>query len=569
MILTEEDINNGVLLSSESAKKAEPVELSSSPESAKITEEVAEDGLQGYDIKDPVELLFLLDEDIASGKVKLHPWQIQCMLDFARSDFTSGNPFKAVLRAANGSGKDQFIIAPCAVWLCMRYVKARCVVTSSSGQQLDSQTCTYITNLCNAANRRFNMPLWKVNYRYFECLATGSPIDAFATDEPKKAEGYHPLKSGAKMAILVSEDKSVPDDINIALNRCNGFTHRLHVSTPGSPLGHFYNYCQRSVFRKTFKNEWPRSQWVQYHVTAYDCSHITEEEINEYRESLPGGETGVAFRSIVLAEFGSTEQQVVIPYEYVWKASNGSVFGHVPSSCNDAGVDLSDGGDETVLAVRNGNKLIALLPFKFTDTQDTVTFLNEKFKEYGLNNPSSRINADCGGLGKPMLDQLKRLGWSNIHYIDNRNTPHQPRVYKNRAAELWFQFRKLMEHNEIILLDDNKLKGQLSSRFYKITPENKHQLESKTEARSKGHPSPDRADAVILAFWEYEGRAKPLTVPKPFELPELPPKGEQHKTFTLRRWSSSETQTKKERDYSHLKDLLSEHNQQLKVTVPA
>jgi len=563
MILTEDDINNGALLKGES-----PVVPKDGP---KITETVGKplelpEEAGGFEVLDPVELLFMLDEDIASGKVKLHPWQIKCMLDFAREEFTSDNPFQGVLRACNGSGKDKFIIAPCAVWLCMRYHMARVIVTSSSGQQLDSQTCTYITHLCNAVNRKFSTPLWKVNYRYFECLATGSPIDAFATDEPKKAEGYHPLKPGGKMAILVSEDKSVPDEINIALNRCTGYTHRFHVSTPAGPMGHFYNYCQKAVSRKAFTTEWPSNCWVQYHITAFDCSHLSRSYIHQMADELPGGEQGVAYRSIVMAEFGSAEQQVVIPYEYVWKASNGSKFGHVASPQNDAGVDLSDGGDETVMVVRNGNKVIAMIPFKFTDTQDTVAFLNEKFKEYGLNNPSSRINADCGGLGKPMLDQLKRMGWVNIHYIDNRNTPHHPKTYKNRAAELWFEFRKLLEHNEIILLDDNKLKQQLCTRFYKITPENKHQLESKVEARSKGHPSPDRADATILAFWEYEGQAKPLIVEKPFELPQNKPLGEVHKTFTLRRWSSlSDKGPVTKRDNAHLKDLLSEHNQQLKV----
>ena len=165
-------------------------------------------------------------------------------------------PFQAVVRACNGSGKDKYVIAPCAVWLCMRYTQARCVITSASGDQLDNQTDAYIYQLCHAANRKIAPNIWKLNYRYYECLATQSPMKLFATDEAGKAEGYHPLGHGKKMAIFMSEAKSVPNEINVAINKCTGYTHRVHVSTPGSNIGHFYDYCQptNSVMRSDIKD---------------------------------------------------------------------------------------------------------------------------------------------------------------------------------------------------------------------------------------------------------------------------------------------------------------------------
>lgn len=529
--------------------------------------------LSGLDIKDPVELLLLLDDDISSGRVKLHKWQVQILLDFAAGGSSDDKPLQQLVRACNGSGKDKYVIAPCVVWLCMANVKARGVVTSSSGQQLDAQTGTYIDQLCMAANRRFQElfgnDIWKINYRYYRCLATESPIDLFATDEPRKAEGYHPLVPDGKMGIFVSEDKTVPDEINIALNRCTGYTHRLHVSTPGVPMGHFYDYCSLAVPRVSIKtiNEVGPTDWIHYHITAYDCSHLSRSYIEQMKRDLPGGETGVAFRSIVLAEFGSADSMVVIPYNYIWRAINGCKHGWKQKAWNDAGVDLSDGGDETVLAVRNGNRLLHVIPFKFDNTQDTIRFLDEKFRSYGLNNPNSRINADCGGLGKPMLDSLRAKGWSNIHYIDNRNTPHEPRTYKNRAAELWFRFRQLLELDELWLIDDDKLKRQLSTRFYSITPDNKHQLESKVQARSKGHPSPDRADAVILAFWDYEKLHIDTAPDKPFDIPSIKVPA---RTFSLNEYGKRGVETKYSLEpsrnfkFSAIKDLIAEHNNLVK-----
>lgn len=164
----------------------------------------------GFDFKDPVELLYVLDDDIASGATKLHPWQIQFMLDFANERHNKDLPFQAVVQACNGSGKDKYIVAACIVWLCMRYIYARGIATNGSGDQLDNQTELHIDWLCKQANKKIAPGIWKCNYRYYECLPTASPIKLFATDEPGKAEGYHPLKTGAAMAIFASEAKSIP-----------------------------------------------------------------------------------------------------------------------------------------------------------------------------------------------------------------------------------------------------------------------------------------------------------------------------------------------------------------------
>ncbi len=532
----------------------------------------------GFDIKDPVELLFLLDEDIASGRVVLHKWQIEFMIDFARNEWTQECPFQAIVRACNGSGKDKYIVSSCVVWLCMAHLQARGVVTSSSGIQLDNQTDTYITMLCNAANSKIAPGIWKCNYRYYECLPTGSPITLFATDEAGKAEGYHPLVFGAKMAMFESEAKTVPDEIHNAMSRCTGYTHRCLVSTPGLPMGHMYDLDSTALDRKTLEN-WTRytaSDYVRYHITAYDCSHIPRSDIERGKRNLPGGETGAAFKSQYLAEYGTTDEMVVIAYTYVWRSYNSPTKGGwKKESHNKAGLDLSDGGDETVLTIRNGNKRISTIPFRFDNTEDTVHFLDEKFRYYELNNPQSLIFGDAGGLGKPILDRLKRMGWNNIRYVLNQAKAYQFRVYKNRGAEMWFNFGKWIERHEIELRDadgkiDEKLVRQLSTRYYKITPGNIHQLLSKLESRSRGYPSPDRADSLVLAFCDFESPFVEVTAEHiiPFKaLPEPKPISD----FTLREYVSRGTNyydrnPSRNQDLSMLKEDIEIMNKQRRLT---
>jgi hypothetical protein len=531
-----------------------------------------------YEFKDPVELLWFLDEDISTGRVTLHNWQVEFMLDFANGfgngNVTQDDPFQALVRACNGSGKDKYCIAPCAVWLAMcTTTYASSVVTSSSGVQLDNQTCTYIEQLCTYANQKIHSKCWKINYRYYECLDTRSPIMCFATDEPGKAEGYHPLRYGAKMALFESEAKTVPDSIYNAQNKCTGYTHRAIVSTPGLPMGHFFDIDSMAIPRDEIRKGYKKTaiDYVQYLVTAYQCPHISRSYIEQMKRDLPGGELGAAFKSQVLAEFGTTDEMVAIPFIYVKKAINLDIE-WLMEPYNKGGLDLSDGGDETVLVVRNGNKHLKTIPFRFDNTEDTVMFLDERFKENKLTFPESYIYGDAGGLGKPILDRLKRMGYHNIRYVDNRNKAYHPKVYLNRGTELYFHIRKLFEQGELIIngLDSRLLVRQLSTRYYRMDLANRHRLLSKLEQRSRGYPSPDRADAFTLAFWDYKSTVQETESENAKEVIEYYKKQWEQKpvgAFTLKNWaqgSDSPVQRLGKRpDTSYLLEQINDYNKQL------
>lgn len=529
------------------------------------------DKLLGFDIANPVELLFILDEAIARGDVKLHPWQIQFMIDFANQMNTKDAPFQAEVQAANGSGKDKYIVAPCVVWLCMRYKWARGVATNGSGVQLDNQTETYIRMLCERANTIFGKNTWKCNYRYYECLETNSPIVLFATDEPTKAEGYHPLVAGAKLAIFASEAKAIPDDIFTALKRCTGVTHRIDVSTPGLPVGFFFNSCMSAVPRSQLTDikEVDSATKLLYKVTYKDCSHITEAEVASFVADFPDGWNNAVVKSALLAEFGTTDEMVVIPTGFIFgnKKLNDTIV-WIKEKHNIAGLDLSDGGAESVLTIRNGNKRIKTIAFRFDNTEDTVAFLEERFREWELLHEEAFIFGDCCGIGKPILDRLKRKGWINIKYVDSRSNAAQPRVYTNRGTELFFNIRKLLECQAIIL-DLNKnpdklLESQLTSRFYKITADNKHALLSKLEQRSRGFLSPDRADSLNLCFWNYKCNVelgkdeKPFNASKPIQLEVI-------NDFDLKEWASRGEKkfVPKHNPADELQDEITHFNEQL------
>lgn len=491
----------------------------------------------GIVFEDPVDMLLFLDDDLLEGRYSLYPWQIQILKDFAKPH-DSQHPFQAVVRAANGSGKDKYIIAACSVWLAMRYPQTVCVVTSASGTQLDKQTNRYIKLLCEAVNKKLGQEIWKLNYRHYECIfqqddggTVSSAIELFVTDESGRAEGWHPLGYNTELAIFTSEAKSIPEEIFHALARCTGFTRRIDVSSPGLPMGHFFNRCTSG-------------NWTKYHITAFDCPHLSREYIQQCAIDY-GGESSALYKSMVLAEFGTTDEMVVIPYHSVWNSVYNQKCPHFIDDCNTGGLDLAAGGDETVFVVRNGNKVKKVIGFKEPDTANTIRRLERIFEEEGFKKGGTKIYGDAGGLGKPILDQLRDRGWYNIRFVLNNAVPRDKKAYANRGTEMWFNFGKLVEGGEILLCDDERLKRQLTSRYYKQVESGKLQLESKLQARAKGHPSPDRADALVLAFSEYKTQLadeRPLEPPLPKRPEQEPPPND----FSLKAYCKAQAGTKDE-----------------------
>ncbi len=60
-----------------------------------------------------------------------------------------------------------------------------------------------------------------------------------------------------------------------------------------------------------------------------------------------------------------------------------------------------------------------------------------------------------------------------------------------------------MEKGEVSLPDDDDVRADLSALRYMFTQDGRIQIESKDDCRKRLGRSPDRADALALAFAEY------------------------------------------------------------------
>lgn len=446
----------------------------------------------------PFDLISFYSPSIRDGQVTLYPWQMDVLDTLSKAKPNQLKPYKFCLCACNGSGKDAFIITSFVIWFCLCKIKSRCIITSSSGVQLTAQTETYIRSLAQQINEYHGEEIFKIRQRYIRCALSGSEIRLFATDEEGKAEGYHPIEAGTEMAIIINEAKSVAPEIFRALRRCTGYNYWLEVSTPGPKRGDFYTH---------FTRWFPLGQ--ARHVTTYDCpSHLSESEREEDKIEL--GEHSMLYRSKHLALFTSEDEATIISEEVVSRCREMSKNGLIKKQGIEwpkrVGIDLAAGGDENSIYITQGNMIIAQLHFREKDTTLTALRINSWLLDKGISKDHEHIYGDDGGVGRGIIDQLagaNGLGW-RISRILNQSKPIDSSLYANRGAENWYRIKRLFEENIWYFNpthDDTKLCEQLANRFYKQGSTNgKIAIQSKPEARADGHPSPDRADALILSL---------------------------------------------------------------------
>lgn len=433
----------------------------------------------------PAQLLAFYDPHILEGKITLYPWQAKVHRQIAL-DLQPGQASNIVgVVAANGSGKSKNIVAPAALYNGCQYDKSETVLTTASGSQLDRQSARYVKDYARKMNAKHNQELWSIQHRKLVFQPTDGIVDLFATDEPGQAEGWHQRDFDTSFMIIVDECKTVSDDIFSSLDRCHDAQRKILVSSPGHTSGYFFKIISSGKGIKVFK------------ISAFDCPHISQDRIQMIIQTY--GRHSPITRSIIDAEFSSVDEQIVISYDQILQLIAEPAL-PIKDTTLRVGGDLAAGGDENVISIFKGNKQIAMQCFREKDTTQTVDKVIFILSHYSVAKDSEHLYFDDGGVGKAMIDSLRKKGW-NIKRVLNQSKPRNTERYSNRGAELWFNFASLVINHEIVLWNDETLHSQLSNRFYNQNgPQGKILLEDKRKAKLKGHPSPDRADATVLAM---------------------------------------------------------------------
>ena len=111
------------------------------------------------------------------------------------------------------------------------------------------------------------------------------------------------------------------------------------------------------------------------------------------------------------------------------------------------------------------------------------------------------VFVDEGGLGAGVVDRLRELG-APVYGVQFGGKAPQSGRFVNMRAEIFWELRRLFNEGLVAIPRDEELISQLLGLRYDVTSAGQVKMESKSSLRRRGLRSPDKADALALAFME-------------------------------------------------------------------
>src|SRR5260221_1095256 len=413
---------------------------------------------------DKPEIPILLFADSILG---IQPYDCQCEILL---NCEAG--IQTAAACANFTGKTSTVFPIAALWTLYSFPRARLMYLSATSAQVKNQFF--------ASLDRFRYRPAFAGWTLLESEVRnphGGFLFGRATDTSGNIEGLHDQPE-SPAAILVDEAKSIRDEVLDALERCHT-SYRLFMSSTGAAFGEFYRIC-------TAKSH----LWKVFNIPSSLCPHVPLATIEADRENLKDN----IFRIKHGAEWLYDEGDSMISLEHVRALFDNppeNVPGRPAAFCDFAGA-----GDESVLALCDGNRTEIVDAWRSKDTMHSVGKFLTLFRK--LNLQGWQIGGD-EGYGHQLMDRMQEQGFY-LHRFNNGSPAKRSDIYANLSAEWWSSVSQLIERRQVIIPNDEKLIAQLTSRRKLYDSKGREKLESKADLRARGVESPDRADALIGAI---------------------------------------------------------------------
>lgn len=262
------------------------------------------------------------------------------------------------------------------------------------------------------------------------------------------------------------------------------------------------------VFKRAFFED--RDLYYTQKISCFDSGRVTD----EYSQLLirQYGMDSDVVRVRVLGEFPKAEPDGLIALEMVEAAMMRDSLNEDVKNGNAVtiGADIARfGDDETVIVPRIGGRVLEVNHYTKKDTMETAGNIlqaaERMMAQYGKQR--AVIYVDDDGVGGGVTDRLREVIYerkirATVFDCHNGGAAADKAHYANFAAEGWCRLKALFQSGAIQLPQDDELAAQLSTRKYKVNSCGQIALEDKATYKKRTRRSPDRADALVLAFTE-------------------------------------------------------------------
>ena len=205
------------------------------------------------------------------------------------------------------------------------------------------------------------------------------------------------------------------------------------------------------------------------------------------------GRDSALYRATFDAEFGLSPDGL-LPLAWLMAAKARPAAEDDGVSTVTAGIDVAGPGeDETSLWLRQGPNLLYHQEWVDAEPEGKVIAVLNPYRG------RLTVNVDSAGIGHYFGVHLKDAGFK-VNPINVGESPRDSEQYHNLKAELYWGLRLRFQAGDVAGLTDSLALAQLASIRYTHNARGQVVIESKEAARKRGVKSPDRAEAIMLAF---------------------------------------------------------------------
>lgn len=404
---------------------------------------------------------------------------------------------RTAVRSGHGSGKTA-IAARTVLWFLAAYPHSVVVTTAPTWNQVEKQLWREMASAFEAGKEFFATLGQSEIFKTDLVIAPDWYATGISTEKPERFSGFH----SRNILLVIDEASGVAPDI---FEAGEGFlTSRnakvLLIGNPTQPAGNFYDAFHKEA-----------ADWHLIHISTFDTPAFTGEKVSEdVAASLPQRE----YPEVMARRYGEESA----PYDY-------RVLGNFPRASDDAickawdveraqRVELEPGapvviscdiarkgGDETVIAVRRGNHVRIVDAYAGKDQNWTLGRLLQIERQVYEEEPFDIVHViDMAGLGSGTYDALCEASAFPVHGFNSSHRARNPMEYPNRRSEAWFTFAERLRQGTVDLDPDDQLFADLVAPLYSVDSKGRRVAEEKDEMRKRLRRSPDRADAVLMAF---------------------------------------------------------------------
>ena len=165
------------------------------------------------------------------------------------------------------------------------------------------------------------------------------------------------------------------------------------------------------------------------------------------------------------------------------------------------GVDVARfGSDRTVVLMRRGDTVASIQAFSRIDTMAAAGQVMVAVREHR----PDLVNVDVIGVGAGLADRLREQGVP-ARGVNVAEKPRRDRTCANLRAEGYQSLAQRFRDRRIRIPRDAELIAELAALRYEYDSRGRLRIESKANMKKRGVGSPDKADALMLAFLDERG----------------------------------------------------------------